>query len=65
MDDGSSDSTNQICKNYEKENPSIRIYKNLKNIGLTKSLNILISHAQDYKIFSDLLKAGFKIKEKK
>jgi len=46
MDDGSSDSTNQICKRYEKEHPSIRIYKNLKNIGLTKSLNILISHAQ-------------------
>ena len=36
MDDGSSDSTNQICKSYEKENPSIRIYKILKNIGLTK-----------------------------
>ena len=24
MDDGSSDSTNQICKSYEKENPSIK-----------------------------------------
>lgn len=46
MDDGSIDSTNQICKRYKKENPSIRIYKNLKNIGLTKSLNILINHAQ-------------------
>jgi len=46
MDDGSSDSTNRICKRYEKEHPSIRIYKNLKNIGLTKSLNILINHAQ-------------------
>ncbi|RPG61911.1 MAG: glycosyltransferase family 2 protein [Flavobacteriaceae bacterium TMED238] len=45
MDDGSSDSTNQICKRYEKEYASIRVYENLKNIGLTKSLNTLISHA--------------------
>lgn len=46
MDDGSNDSTYQICQSYEKKNQNIKIFKNPKNIGLTKSLNILIKHSK-------------------
>ena len=41
MDDGSTDNTFEICKNYQNEN-NVKIFKNNHNIGLTKSLNILI-----------------------
>lgn len=43
MDDCSEDLTGKICKEYEKNFENIKIYKNSKNLGLTKSLNILIS----------------------
>ena len=43
MDDCSEDMTGKICKEYEKNFENIKIYKNSKNLGLTKSLNILIS----------------------
>jgi glycosyltransferase involved in cell wall biosynthesis len=47
VDDCSEDSTYQICKNYEKIYPNkISVYKNSKNIGLTKSLNILIKKSK-------------------
>ena len=42
IDDGSDDKTYEICKSLEKEDKRIRIYKNQDNIGLTKSLNILL-----------------------
>ncbi len=45
-DDNSTDSTFDILKNYEKNNNSIKIFRNEKNIGLTKSLNKLISKSQ-------------------
>lgn len=45
MDDGSTDNTFKICKSLEKIDSRISVYKNNKNIGLTKSLNILIEYS--------------------
>ena len=45
MDDGSTDSTFEMCKSLEKLDNRIKVYKNKNNIGLTKSLNILIEHS--------------------
>ena len=41
-DDGSSDSTFEICNRYANSDKRIKIIKNNKSIGLTKSLNKLI-----------------------
>ena len=49
MDDGSTDNTFEICKNYQNEN-NVKIFKNNQNIGLTKSLNILIKESSGYYI---------------
>ena len=46
IDDGSTDNTPKIISNLEKENSCIKSYRNKKNIGLTKSLNILISETK-------------------
>ena len=43
IDDGSSDDTFKKLQNYKNLDSRIRVFKNNKNIGLTKSLNILIS----------------------
>lgn len=43
IDDGSTDSTYKILEEYSKIYDNIKIYKNESNIGLTKSLNFLIS----------------------
>jgi glycosyltransferase involved in cell wall biosynthesis len=43
IDDFSSDSTYEIIKEYEKKDNRLKIFKNTENIGLTKSLNKLIS----------------------
>ena len=45
MNDGSTDKTSDKLTEYEKKHSSIRIFENTKNIGLTKSLNILIHAA--------------------
>lgn len=42
IDDGSSDDTLKILQDFENIDERIKVYKNSKNIGLTKSLNILI-----------------------
>lgn len=42
IDDNSSDDTLKILKDFENIDERIRVYKNSRNIGLTKSLNILI-----------------------
>ena len=42
LDDGSSDDTEKIIKNYANKDKRIKFFKNNKNLGLTKSLNILI-----------------------
>ena len=42
IDDGSTDNTyDALCK-FEKTNKHIKVYRNSKNLGLTKSLNMLI-----------------------
>ena len=46
MDDGSTDNTSKIISNLDKENSCIKSYRNKKNIGLTKSLNILINETR-------------------
>ena len=43
VDDGSSDNSFEIMRGYNKDYKNCLIYKNEKNIGLTKSLNFLIS----------------------
>ena len=43
VDDGSDDRTYDICKSIRDKR--LKIYKNNKNIGLTKSLNKLISYS--------------------
>ena len=45
IDDNSNDATFDICKKYEESFNNIKVFKNLKNLGLTKSLNILIEHS--------------------
>ena len=46
LDDFSNDNTFKIIKEYEKKDDRIKIFKNNKNLGLTKSLNILISNTK-------------------
>lgn len=46
LDDFSSDDTFKIIKEYEKIDDRIKIFKNNSNLGLTKSLNILISNSR-------------------
>tara|TARA_B000000565_G_scaffold220786_1_gene175363 strand:- start:1557 stop:2204 length:648 start_codon:yes stop_codon:yes gene_type:complete len=46
MNDSSTDSTKEILKNYKNTDARIKIYENNKNLGLTKSLNILINNAK-------------------
>jgi len=60
VDDYSFDNTFDICEKIKKENNNIKLFKNNKNMGLTKSLNFLINKAngvyiarQDSDDFSD------------
>lgn len=46
IDDGSRDRSFNIIESYSKKDNRIRIIKNLKNVGLTKSLNDAIKLAQ-------------------
>ena len=46
IEDGSSDNTPFICKEYEKKHENVFVYSNNKNIGLTKSLNIGIKKSK-------------------
>ena len=43
MDDNSSDLSFKICKDYESNYENIQVFKNEKNVGLTKNLNFLIN----------------------
>lgn len=45
LDDNSEDGTFEILEEYESKNDSIKLLKNESNMGLTKSLNILISES--------------------
>ena len=42
MDDYSNDETYGVCKGFEEKDTRIKLFKNNKNLGLTKSLNLLI-----------------------
>jgi len=46
VDDGSNDKSYTILKGYAKNNKRIKIFKNNDNLGLTKSLNLLLNHAK-------------------
>ena len=46
IEDGSSDNTPFICKEYENEHENVFVYSNNENIGLTKSLNIGIKKSK-------------------
>ncbi len=45
LDDGSTDNTSKILNNYQ-NHQKIRLFKNNENIGLTKSLNLLINKSK-------------------
>ncbi len=46
LDDCSTDNTFDILQEYAKKDNRLRIFKNEENIGLTKSLNILIDNSK-------------------
>ena len=46
LDDASTDNTNNIIKRYQKIDKRIELLKNNSNLGLTKSLNTLISKSK-------------------
>tara|TARA_X000000368_G_C23042596_1_gene717682 strand:+ start:956 stop:1651 length:696 start_codon:yes stop_codon:yes gene_type:complete len=46
IDDGSSDKTYEICKKYSDTYKNVKLFKNETNIGLTKSLNVLLKKAE-------------------
>ncbi len=46
VDDCSDDNTYKICENYSRTNENIFLFRNNKNIGLTKSLNKLLNHSK-------------------
>jgi len=45
-DDGSIDNTYETISEYKRLDKRVKIFKNKKNIGLTKSLNILVNEAK-------------------
>ena len=45
VDDNSTDNSFMMLRNLAKNDKRIKVFKNDKNIGLTKSLNILLSKA--------------------
>jgi len=45
LNDGSTDNTSRILNSYQKHQ-KIRLFRNNENIGLTKSLNLLINHSK-------------------
>lgn len=46
MDDGSADGSYAILKEYARKDKRIKIFKNEENLGLTKSLNLLLKHSK-------------------
>ena len=48
LDDGSTDSTYKVLQEIAKQDKRIILFKNQKNIGLTKSLNFLLSNCKGY-----------------
>ena len=46
IDDASTDSTFKVISSYQAKYKNIKIFQNQKNIGLTKSLNVLLEKTQ-------------------
>jgi len=46
IDDGSTDNTNQIIRNFVEQDARIRLYSHSINLGLAAALNLGISHAK-------------------
>lgn len=46
MDDGSLDNTYEVMKEFQQKENNVHIFKNNENIGLTKSLNILLQNTR-------------------
>lgn len=51
IDDGSTDSTRELLNGIQKKDSRIKIFSNQKNLGLTRSLNILINESNGELIF--------------
>ena len=45
IDDGSTDNSYQICMNISEQDNRVKVFKNHNNLGLTKSLNLLINES--------------------
>ena len=45
IDDGSTDRSYQICMNISEQDNRVKVFKNHNNLGLTKSLNLLIKES--------------------
>ena len=45
IDDGSTDNSYQICMNISQQDNRVKVFKNHNNLGLTKSLNLLINES--------------------
>lgn len=45
IDDGSTDHSYQICVKISEEDQRVRLFKNQNNLGLTKSLNLLLNES--------------------
>ncbi len=45
IDDGSTDRSYQICMNISEQDNRVKVFKNPNNLGLTKSLNLLIKES--------------------
>jgi glycosyltransferase involved in cell wall biosynthesis len=52
IDDFSSDNTKKILKNYQKKDKRIKTFFNEENLGLTKSLNILLKRVDSNSIIA-------------
>ena len=58
--DGSIDGTFREIEKYSKADKRISIFKNEKNIGLTKSLNLLINKSAGEKLFDRFFSKSLK-----
>ena len=45
IDDGSTDNSYQICMNISEQDNRVKVFRNHNNLGLTKSLNLLINES--------------------
>ena len=51
LNDNSKDGTKEVLEKFKKKDSRIKVFNNYKNLGLTKSLNILIKESEGKLIF--------------